>query len=104
MVPYVPAAFSKAIELAPNLPEAHNNLGIVFAMRGETGQAMRHFEQGLALDPRDATAHFNLGLLLAKQGRTADAIGRYEEAIRLDPGYEDARRALAAARRPRGRG
>ncbi len=89
---------SKALELAPNLPEAHNNLGIVLAIRGESEQAMRQFEQGLSLDPRDATAHFNLGLLLAKQGRAAEAIGHYEEAIRLDPGYEDARRALAAAR------
>jgi tetratricopeptide (TPR) repeat protein len=85
------AAYRYALRLDPAHAAAHNNLGILLAMRGETDEAARQFEDVLRLDPNDATAHFNLGALLAKQGKFDDAIPHFERAIAIQPGYDAAR-------------
>lgn len=97
------AAYRETLRLDANHAGAHNNLGILLAMRGEAAEALQHFTGVLRLDPRDATAHFNLGALLARQGKFDEAIPHFEQVLALQPDYEAARRALDEAKKRRGR-
>ena len=54
----------------PELAEVQNNLGVMYAARGNLGQAKLAFENALRNNPRYATAHENMGdifLHLARQ-------------------------------------
>ena len=65
----------------PELPEPQNNLGVLYAARGELDKARAAFEQALRNNPQYATAQENLGdiwVLLAQQA--------YERAAQLEPG------------------
>ena len=78
-------AFEETIRLAPDYPEARNNLGLMRARQGRMDDAIRQYRAALALDPSLADAHNNLGFALAAQHRTQEAIAEYREAIRLKP-------------------
>jgi TolB-like protein len=76
----------KAIELDPDLPEAHASLAWAmthydFAFDG----AEREFERSIEIDPRYATSHQWYGLLLTPIGRHDEAIAELKRALRLDP-------------------
>jgi len=68
-------------------PLAHNNLGLLLMDRGETEEAMAHFQKTLEEDQRFGDAHYNIGLLLAKQGRTDEAMPHYLAALDLDANH-----------------
>lgn len=72
--------FLNLTQLYPELPEPHNNLGVIYAARGQLGQARESFEMALRNNPNDATALENLGDVLLNQSRQA-----YEKALKLDP-------------------
>jgi tetratricopeptide (TPR) repeat protein len=82
--------FEDALRVRPNYPEAHNDLGILFAkMPGRSADAVSHFEVALRLDPKLAQAHRNLGMLLSSvPGRTNEAIAHLEAAQRIQPDPE----------------
>jgi Flp pilus assembly protein TadD len=48
------------VELDPQNPRAHNNLGWVLLAIGNIEDAIRHFEKALELDPNDELARTNL--------------------------------------------
>jgi tetratricopeptide (TPR) repeat protein len=54
----------KAVELDPQLPDPHNNLGIHYGHFGEPEKAIEEFRKAVELDPNVAEFHFNLGLAL----------------------------------------
>ena len=58
-----------AIALDPKLADAHTQLGILYARRGEYDRAAAEFEQTIKLDPDQATAHYHLGLALIHLGQ-----------------------------------
>lgn len=95
------SAYREALRLDPALDAAHNNLGILLALKGQPDQAADEFRAALRLAPRDATVHLNLGTLLARSGRLDEAIAHFEEALRLQPGQPQAEKALVEARRRR---
>lgn len=64
----------------------HYNLGILYAGRDRSEEAIGHYRQALELKPDLAGARTNLGLLLDAAGRTAEALPLLEEAVRADPG------------------
>ncbi|MBN1423341.1 tetratricopeptide repeat protein [Candidatus Fermentibacteria bacterium] len=49
-----------AVQLCPDLPQAHNNLGIALAELGDLSGARREFEAVLRLDPTNRSARANL--------------------------------------------
>jgi tetratricopeptide (TPR) repeat protein len=81
----------RAIDLAPNEPGLHNELGAAFAQRGERTQAESSFREALRLDPEATEAQVNLAKLL----EGAEAITLLREAIRLRPDFSVARVELA---------
>ncbi|MCA0870909.1 tetratricopeptide repeat protein [Seohaeicola saemankumensis] len=57
----------RAVEVAPDWPEAWNNLGVVLMERGKTGEAQQIFRKAYALDNGESDSiRENLRLALAK--------------------------------------
>jgi TolB-like protein/Tfp pilus assembly protein PilF len=80
----LPAA-TKALELAPNLAEAHASLGLIRHHQGEHALAEQALERAIELNPGYTMAHVWRGLVLTSQGRYRDAAARMRDAFRLDP-------------------
>jgi tetratricopeptide (TPR) repeat protein len=67
----------KALELEPQHPILHSNLGSSLAGQNRAGEAIECFERALELDP-------NLDVALVSLARTLKSIGRYEEGWRIE--------------------
>jgi tetratricopeptide (TPR) repeat protein len=76
-------AFMVYEELAqdyPELPEVQNNLGVMYAAKGNLDMAKYAFEQALRNDPTYATAYENMGDILLHLARQS-----YAKSVQLDP-------------------
>ncbi len=79
------ANFTKALEVDPNLAEAHNQLGIIHAQQGSLDNAILCFQRAIAIEPEYADAHYNLGNALAESGQIEEAIESFELATNMQP-------------------
>ena len=75
----------KAVQLDPNLPEAHAALGYALGRRREHEAAIAEFERAMALNPNFTDWRFANVLVFA--GDPARAIEAGERHMRLDPFY-----------------
>ena len=80
----------QAIELAPDMADAHYNLALVHVHRREVEQAITHFKAAVAISPTKADYHYNLGVAVFMDGRPADALVHVERALELNPDDPDA--------------
>ena len=94
--------FKKAIEIQPDLAEAHNGLGFVYAKQGKTDAAIAEFSKALKIKPNLASAHCNFGFVFMAQGNLDEAISHLSKAIKLDPSNAEAQCNLAFALSQRG--
>jgi Flp pilus assembly protein TadD len=76
---------------------AHINLGEALDAKGQTDEAIRHYEEALRLKPDHPSAHINLGAALDDKGQTDEAIRQYQEALRLKPDQAQAHNNLGIA-------
>ncbi len=76
----------RALELAPELVEAHVLAGVMYERTRETALAEHHFNAALNLDPDHAQALNNYGAFLYGQGRLEAALRPLRLAA-SDPGY-----------------
>jgi Flp pilus assembly protein TadD len=53
------ARFEAALQVRPDWPEAHNNLGIALASQGRIAEALTHFERAVQLKPDFTVARVN---------------------------------------------
>jgi len=80
------AAARKAVELDPDLAEAHASLGyIAMGYEWNWKQAEQEFKRSLELDPNYANAHHWYGYYLMELGRFEEAKPEFERARQLDP-------------------
>lgn len=79
-----PAA-RRALELAPQLAEAHASLGLVRLEQGAYEEAERLLREASALNPNYVMAHMWLGRTLFLAGDVAAAEAAYQQAAELDP-------------------
>jgi TolB-like protein/tetratricopeptide (TPR) repeat protein len=80
------AAASRAIELDPNLAEAHASLArIKMAFESDSAGAEKEFQRAIQLNPNYPSAHHWYALLLAFQGRSDEAKKEILRAQQLDP-------------------
>jgi Flp pilus assembly protein TadD len=75
----------KALELAPDLAEAHVSRGLALSYSKRYEEAEREFEFALRLDPKLFEAHYLYGRARFEQGKNAEAAQLFEEASRLRP-------------------
>ncbi len=84
-----------ALVARPDLVEAYNLRGLIYAALGEPGLAEESFQRALQISPRDADAMQNYGWFLCQQKRYADADAMFERTL-AQPQYRDAMRTLMA--------
>lgn len=76
------AQFEQLVVLQP--AARHNfNLGILYAMQGESDAAEAHYRRALAQMPEHADSLGNLGLLLAERGLMGEALACLKRALEL---------------------
>ncbi len=83
--PKVISAARKALELDPDLAEAHAVLANVLQEQWHWADAEAEYRRALELNPNDAAAHARLALWLLCQGRTDEAVAWAKRGRELDP-------------------
>jgi type IV pilus assembly protein PilF len=84
-----------AIAAKPDMPEAFNLRGLIYASLGETVLAEESFQRALQLSARDADTMHNYGFFLCQQRRYAEADKQFFAAL-AQPQYRDTPRTLLA--------
>jgi eukaryotic-like serine/threonine-protein kinase len=80
------AAALKALELNPDLSEAHAGLGLLGLMDGyDSNVAEAELLQAIAMNPNYATAHQWYAIVLTFNGRIREALSEAKRAQELDP-------------------
>lgn len=80
------AAVTRALELDPDLAEAHTALGLVrFYFEWDWAGAEAEFRRALELNPGSQAAHEEYGNFLGAMGRLDEGLAGCREAARLDP-------------------
>jgi TolB-like protein/DNA-binding SARP family transcriptional activator len=75
----------KALELAPNLAEAHASKGMALYIAGQPEAALSALGRALELDPELFDAHFFYALCAKDAGQLDEAAVHYERAAALQP-------------------
>jgi TPR repeat/Glycosyltransferase family 9 (heptosyltransferase) len=79
------AVLRRALEIAPDYAEAHNNLGNALRERGEFDGAEACYRRALELKPDYAEARHNLGNAFKSRGHLAEALDCYDRALAIRP-------------------
>ena len=85
------AAAERAVELAPNEPDAHRALGRAYEMRDDHAEAERCYRLALSLDPQNAAAHDALArrrLTASRRfgaGNLAAAASGFRDVVQANP-------------------
>jgi Tfp pilus assembly protein PilF len=80
----------RAVELAPDLAEAHNDFGVGLARRGQVAEATEEYHKAIALRPKYEEPLNNLGLETVRQGDIDGGIAYFRRALEINPDYADA--------------
>jgi tetratricopeptide (TPR) repeat protein/tRNA A-37 threonylcarbamoyl transferase component Bud32 len=76
-------AYTKLVQLKPERPQAHLDLGRAYEKNNETEQAVKSYTEATTLDSSYAAAFLRLGVLQARQGNSAGATNAFEHAQKL---------------------
>ena len=77
--------FKHAIKLNADNAEAHDDLGVIIARRGEYKQALQHFNAAVSIDPTYFKAYHNLAMVYFLQGQDSMALSAVEHSLALVP-------------------
>ena len=89
------AAYRRAVELSPDDPVLHFNLGNVLYTQTRLEEAAYYFRRAVESDPTYVEAWNNLGIVLAEGRRLSEATTCLQRALRVMPTYADAHYNLA---------
>ncbi len=79
-------AAERALQLDPQLAQAHTSLGIVkFRYEWDWAGAEREYRAALRLNPKDSYSHAHYGVFLVALGRAKEAMDEITRAQQLDP-------------------
>jgi TolB-like protein/Tfp pilus assembly protein PilF len=87
-------AAQRALELDPNLAEAHAAMGHVHLREMNGPAAVQQLKRALELKPSYWEAHHLLGVFYLKTGRVKEALDHLELAVELNPQHARARHGL----------
>ncbi|HEX7314511.1 MAG TPA: protein kinase [Pyrinomonadaceae bacterium] len=96
------SAYKKLVELDPNRPESHLDLGRAYERNNQVKEALNSYTQATLLDNKFAAAFLRIGMLHERQTNQPGAVDAFERAQRL---YAERgnREGEAAVRYQRGR-
>jgi adenylate cyclase len=75
----------KALELGPEMPEAHTSRALVLSLSQRYDEANAQFERAIRLGPNLYEPHYFYGRSLFQQGKHEEAVREYTEAERARP-------------------
>jgi tetratricopeptide (TPR) repeat protein len=87
--------FARAVDLIPEDPLFHRELGIALYDSGKAALASEQFDFALRGNPKDAEGYFWRAKSLQARGEKEKAIADLNTVIELKPGYADAYTELA---------
>ena len=76
--------FLKVVQLRPEMPDVHNNLGVAYHAAGKWQEAGQSFEQAIRIHPHYERAYFNLGSLLESRGLLTESANCYKKSYELN--------------------
>ena len=79
------SASRKALELDPELAEAHASRGFALNLSRHYEEARKHFETAIRLNPKLYEAHYFYARACFQEGKLEEAVKHYEEASRVRP-------------------
>lgn len=86
VMPDARAAANRALQLNPDLPDAHNSLAMIqFLSDRDWDAAEKSLERTIELNPNNADAYHRYGYILTRLGRFDEALTKYEKAGELNP-------------------
>ncbi len=84
-------AYTKAIELKPDDPGAHNNYALALGKAKKFPEMQAELKKAADLDPQNGGKYYyNLGAMLVNSGQSEPAGEAFKKAIELTPTYADA--------------
>lgn len=84
----------RALELDPELAEAHASFGLLLRDKGDKEGSVSAFQQAIALNPSYSPAHHWLALSYQDLGRFREAGEALRASLEVDPGYVSGKRVL----------
>ncbi len=90
------AEFGLALEVNPNIADAHMGMGSIYYQRGDYELASRAYERATIVEPNRYEAHYYLGLMKQLLGRFREALHAYRTAWQLNPEDFKVNRELAS--------
>ena len=79
------SASRKALELGPDLAEAHASRGFAVTLIKRYGEARQEFETAIRLNPKLYEAHYLYARACVQEGAMEEAVRHYEDAARVRP-------------------
>lgn len=79
--------FRKALDLEPQNPDFHFELGNLYIERENITGARMQLEQTVMISPDHQPAHYNLGLVYRELGLMGEARDEFEKVLELDPAH-----------------
>jgi tetratricopeptide (TPR) repeat protein len=81
--------FQKAIQLAPDMAQAYDNLGLCYYRQNQNQRAVANFQKAIDLNVKsghpDAWPYLNLAITERSLNQRSEAEAHLREAVRLDP-------------------
>jgi tetratricopeptide (TPR) repeat protein len=93
----------KALVLAPERPELHNDMGVLFQDREDYAKAITFHKRALRFKPDFTPALINIGVAQKRLGRIEEAIQAYQAALAIDANLPEAHNNLGNLYRIQGR-
>ena len=97
------AASRKALELDPDLAEAHASRGFAFSLSRRYAEARQEFETAIRLNPKLYEAHYFYARACFQEGKLEEAVRHYEEAAKVRPEDYQAQLLMTAPLKALGR-
>ncbi len=85
----------QALAAKPNLPEAYDLQGLIYASLGDASRAEDSFRRALQMAPRSADTMHNYGWFLCQERRWDEASEQFDRAL-AQPQYREGMRTLLA--------
>ena len=93
----------RAVEIAPEMAEAHYQLGLVLAKREEWAPAATEFDKVTELNPTNAYAYYYGGLMHYRANRPDQMAIHFERFLKLAPDAPERPEVMSIMRTVRGR-
>ncbi|MBA3440025.1 MAG: DUF3808 domain-containing protein, partial [Pyrinomonadaceae bacterium] len=80
----------RALEINPQLVEAHTNLIILYGRSGQAAKAEEHYRAAVRVNPHSADSYYNFGVLLNEQGKFEEASQAFLRCLEINPFHAEA--------------